>query len=602
MVGMALLVASQVVQVPVGSEVSVPAPGVVEVRVVNPSVARVVRIEKDTVIVRGERAGGTTVFLLTPEGYEEVTLEVISGRGEAIEAPLIQEVEEKPLSVLGMEPLPLSVFIGQPGVVLVAKAEGRGAFVPFVGEEGSSPIEVSLEADKTSALVEEKISLSIKVKANQDLTEAEVRLPIPQGAGYLLGSGGKGTLFDIKTRSVIWKIGSLKAGETRVLPCEVRVLEEVPVLRFVALASAQGVSPTSSEEVQVRAVRLILAAIYALPDTFVVKRNIFSSLSDVKGEANREIVIRLEGLGIVNGYPDKTFKPERHANRAEATKVVLLADALAGMTDHTTISFVLTAPAKVTINIKDGTGRVIRTLLSDQPYDVGQHMVKWDGRDSQGVFVAPGVYTYEVSTRTGQGNQVRLSAKLTLVEAKSYRPSGRPSFRDVPSRQWFTGYIAEAERKGLAKGYSGGVFKPTLPINRAEFTTLVVRAAGLEEEAQKRTGQAIGIADEDLVPGWARGYIAVALSQKLRSEGRPIVGLKEGAFEPLHFVERIEMAAAISRFVDRDTEREVSISGAISPGARVSVNGRSLPIGEGGVFKSRVSLKPGVNVVTIIVK
>ena len=535
------------------------------------------------------------MVLLTPEGYREVALRVGDFQGEPAGRPSAFVPEG------GMEPLPLTVFLGQPEVTLVAKAEEGSANSP-APERAAPPLEVSLKADRASAVVDEKVSLTITVRAAKDLKGVEVRLPMPQGAGYLLGSGGRKAVFDLRARSVVWRLGDLKAGESRTLPCQVRVLKEVPALSFVAEARAEGIAPVQSGETRVSVSKLVLAAVYALPDTFVVRRNVFSPLSDVRGEANRRIILRLEGLGIVNGYPDGTFKPSRHATRAEAAKVVLLADALEGLTDHTTIFFVLTSPAKVTVNVRDKAGRVVRTLLSDRSFDAGQHVVEWDGRDSQGVFVAPGVYTYEVSARTDEGRQVRLSARLTLMEARALKPAGKPSFKDVLAREWYAGYVAEAERRGLAKGYPDGTFRPSLPINRAEFATLVVRAAGLEAEAQRRKGQALGIADEDLVPAWARGYIAVALSRKLRSKGKPIVGLKDGAFEPLHFVKRMEMAAAIDRFIDRDTGREVSVSGAVSPGARVSIDGRRVPIGRSGTFKCRIPLKPGVNVITVIVE
>ena len=588
-----LLAGGGPVWVPIGGEASVRVRGAMEARVVNPSVAEVVRITKEAVLVRGKRAGETSLILLAPEGYKEVALKVGDFRGEAGDRPVGAQLEEE------LEPLPLTVFLGQPGVTLVAKSEGTS---PPALEGEAPPLEVWIEADKPSALVDEKISLTVTVKARKELKGVEVRLPMPEGVGYLLGSGGKEAFFDLKGRSVVWRLGRLRAGESRLLPCEVRVLKEVSALSFVAEARAEGVEPVRSREARVKVGRLVLAAVYALPDTFVVRRNIFSSLRDVKGEANRRIVLRLEGLGIIEGYPDRTFKPERHATRAEATKVVFLASALEGLSDHTTIFFVLTSPAKVTVNIRDKTGRVVRTLLSGRPFDAGQHTVNWDGRDSQGVFVAPGIYTYEVSARTDEGKQVKLSGRLSLVEARALRPRGRPSFKDVPAKEWYAGYIAEAERRGLVKGYPDGTFKPSLPINRAEFATLVVRAAGLEREAERRKDQALGIVDEDMVPAWARGYIAMALSRKLRAKGRPIIGLKDGAFEPLHFVKRMEMASAIHRFIDRDTGREVSVSGAVSPGARVSINGRRVPIGSDGAFKCRLPLKPGVNVITVIVK
>jgi len=57
----------------------------------------------------------------------------------------------------------------------------------------------------------------------------------------------------------------------------------------------------------------------------------------------------------------------------------------------TTIPFVLTASANVTLSIFDAQGKLVRTL-TDESLPAGMHQVVWDGRDDGGRQAATGVY------------------------------------------------------------------------------------------------------------------------------------------------------------------------------------------------------------------
>jgi len=58
-------------------------------------------------------------------------------------------------------------------------------------------------------------------------------------------------------------------------------------------------------------------------------------------------------------------------------------------------------------------------------------------------------------------------------------------------------------------------FKPRDDVTRLDFTVEVVRAAGLEGQAQMRSGQILGLKDESSIPSDLRGYVAVALEKGL---------------------------------------------------------------------------------------
>ncbi|HEX8988935.1 MAG TPA: flagellar hook assembly protein FlgD [Rhodocyclaceae bacterium] len=66
------------------------------------------------------------------------------------------------------------------------------------------------------------------------------------------------------------------------------------------------------------------------------------------------------------------------------------------------------AADKVTVTIKDSSGRVLRTLDLGSA-DAGSNMFTWDGKDSSGNTVADGRYTFAVSATQG-GNAVTATA------------------------------------------------------------------------------------------------------------------------------------------------------------------------------------------------
>ena len=75
----------------------------------------------------------------------------------------------------------------------------------------------------------------------------------------------------------------------------------------------------------------------------------------------------------------------------------------------TEIRFSLDRAGPVRLTIYDGTGRVVRTLLSG-PAGAGGNSIVWDGRDNDGRDAASGVYFYRLDTETRS-----LSRKMNLV-------------------------------------------------------------------------------------------------------------------------------------------------------------------------------------------
>jgi flagellar basal-body rod modification protein FlgD len=64
------------------------------------------------------------------------------------------------------------------------------------------------------------------------------------------------------------------------------------------------------------------------------------------------------------------------------------------------------------VMITDQSGRVV-ARFADQPTGQGAHAVVWDGRDSAGNAVAPGVYTLEVVAQDAEGERIDSPVRVT---------------------------------------------------------------------------------------------------------------------------------------------------------------------------------------------
>ncbi len=100
-------------------------------------------------------------------------------------------------------------------------------------------------------------------------------------------------------------------------------------------------------------------------------------------------------------------------------------------------------------------------------------------------------------------------------------------FADVGER-WSRVYIGSSFGACVLTGYPDGAFKPSSPVSRAEFITMVMRAMGIDRG---------GIADlSDAGSHWAAPYLAAAINQGL------IGGYPDGTLRPDASITRAEAA------------------------------------------------------------
>lgn len=79
-----------------------------------------------------------------------------------------------------------------------------------------------------------------------------------------------------------------------------------------------------------------------------------------------------------------------------------------------TVQYNLSSDAEVQIRILGANGRPIANLES-RSRSAGQNVVVWNGRNLDGVSVAPGVYMVEITAETASGERVRTTSPITVT-------------------------------------------------------------------------------------------------------------------------------------------------------------------------------------------
>jgi hypothetical protein len=105
----------------------------------------------------------------------------------------------------------------------------------------------------------------------------------------------------------------------------------------------------------------------------------------------------------VSGSAFRSWTHDPYFNAKSETKHRLVSGAFVWprkVVDTTHVAFTLSGPADVSIEIRNGSGKVVRHLLDRAPYDQhGSYAVTWDRTDDSGNLVAPAWYTAVVTGR-----------------------------------------------------------------------------------------------------------------------------------------------------------------------------------------------------------
>jgi hypothetical protein len=105
---------------------------------------------------------------------------------------------------------------------------------------------------------------------------------------------------------------------------------------------------------------------------------------------------------------------------------------------------------------------------------------------------------------------------------------------------WAKSSISSAVDAGIVSGYEDNTFRAGQMISRAEITTMIVRASGI----QANENQISTFGDKDQIPAWANAYIAAA------AEAGLIQGKGDNLFMPNDNATRAEAVTLILSLLD----------------------------------------------------
>lgn len=412
-----------------------------------------------------------------------------------------------------------------------------------------------------------------------------IRFPLDEQVSLVTGSASDGARYDAALREVSWNIGTVPAGQVdQKLTLRVAPIENRPTT-FEGIATIEDGVGTSvaSQSIKYSTTTTPLLTVFALPDRFLAGKT-GPVLVDVKGIEPQSAVDRLQSLGVVSGRARGMFYPAASTQRAEYAVMTLNGLNLRDLRDITQIKFVLGRRSTVNLTIQNAAGRSVVGLIRNTAFEPGEHTAIWNGRIGT-AFATPGRYTYVCTAKDARGETTTLKGTLNIVPQTPLNTGGVPSFIDVKPSDWFSRYLASGEKQGILFGFPDKTFRPRTPISRIEATAIVVRALGLEDLAKEWEDKEVGFLDYQNIPKWGKKYVNVATVVAKTASGKSMMrGKPNNFFEPEKELRRDEAALIVQRLIDRETTRRITVSGAMVPGATVTINSRAVEADAQGQF------------------
>jgi hypothetical protein len=554
------------VRIPRGGQFTLPYEGVTRVVSEDVEVARAT-FSNGRATLEGVTSGNTLVQIYGSNNTRQLlAVQVVDG-GQLQQPVLVPSVADQTPMTLGGNAAPA---LG-----------GTGSITP--GQALRSPHNLSLrvspvEDNPLQALV--TLTYTNRGSQEQDVT---VRYTLDDFVSYVTNSATGNPQYDAAARELSWTLPNVDGDSPQSVSFRVEPVDRNPVT-FNSVATVQGADNNSvmSNRITYSFTTTPLLTVFALPDRILAGRNA-SVLVDVRGNDYQIAVDRLQKMGVLQGRRQGLFYPNMPTQRAEYAVMTLKGLNLRDLRDITAIKFVLGRRSTVTLNIVNSRGQVVAPLVKSQSFEPGERTVLWDGRVGTG-YAPSGRYTYVCTAKDARGEVTVLKGNITIVPQAPVEPSGKSSFVDVRASDWFAGYLAVAEKQDLIKGYPGRKFLPYKSISRVEATAVVVRALGLEDLARQAANKDVGFLDYQDIPKWAVGYVNVASTVAKSAGGRLIVGYPSNFFQPNKNLRRDEAALIVQRLIDKETNRRVSVSGQLAPGAIVTINNRTVEAADDGGF------------------
>jgi hypothetical protein len=170
---------------------------------------------------------------------------------------------------------------------------------------------------------------------------------------------------------------------------------------------------------------------------------LIAGYADIAGHWGKDAIVRLTNQGILSGYEDYTFRPDRALTRAEAIAMLVR---------------VTGVKATGSTPFADISGHWASDAIA-RAYHAGWINGVSDNR-------------FDPDSPITRGEMAKI---LTAVKDVPLLSSRRPSFKDVSKNYWYYAAVETARQKGWLVGYRDGRFYPQRALTRAELASIIDR-------------------------------------------------------------------------------------------------------------------------------
>ena len=176
--------------------------------------------------------------------------------------------------------------------------------------------------------------------------------------------------------------------------------------------------------------------------------------------------------------------------------------------------------------------------------------------DKNGMLILPAsehkayIFGYADGTFRPDNNMSRAEAAAIFArlisEQKNEKISGKATFKDISSKDWFAIEVGYLEKYGIIKGYSDNTFKPNESVTRAEFVAMTVRFNSLFNEVKKGS---YTVKYTDVASNyWAYSDVAYA------KHAGWLNGYADGTFKGDNAITRAEVVTVVNRATGRKAD------------------------------------------------
>jgi len=267
-------------------------------------------------------------------------------------------------------------------------------------------------------------------------------------------------------------------------------------------------------------------------------------------------------MGLVKGYPDKTFKPNNKITRTEGVVVLTRFGDIPQPTALTAGPYPdLTARHWASPFIAAARTAGLLDYIGDNDFEPRRELTRAEAveilsKTSYGRARLDSLLDWTVGfePEISRPAVAAVPAPMIGTPAGAVSAVGRPiagkpvagqgamvtqikEFADVPDEFWANNSIKYLATAGVMTGYPDGNFKPDRIVTRAELASILVKAKNIAASAPYTTGYS-----DVSKKNWAAPYITAAV------ESGFLTGRKGNTFEPNRGATRAEAVAALVKF------------------------------------------------------